>query len=46
MEHRSLLYHYTVYIYRERIDLDPQVNQAQRPSIPLHCIYIERKRRR
>ena len=48
IEHRGLSYHYTAYIYREREkrEMDPPVNRAQRPYIPLHCIYIYIERER
>ena len=36
IEHRGLAYHYIAYIYIYQ-EMNPLVNQLQRPCIPLHC---------
>ena len=36
----------TLHIYIDRREMDPPVNQAQRPCILLHCIYIYIERER
>ena len=36
IKHRGLCITYTLYIYRRQ--MDPPVNRAQRPCIPLHAL--------